>query len=150
MQLSDFFQSRATHVLQPLLRYCEYELQQQHQDDDGGSKFSSQAEIDDFIQKCHTNQDDDDKNDETGAADADTNTDADTDKDAMKVFFCGHEIFLQDGTLRMTFIRIQNKKKELLLSSTNTNTKNKGSTKDVDSKCMQLQRQKLGRYARFR
>lgn len=111
MQLSDFFQSRATHVLQPLLRYCEYELQQQHQDDDGGSKFSSQAEIDDFIQKFHTNQHDDDKNDETGAADADTNTDADTDKDAMKVFFCGHEIFLQDGTLRMTFIRIQKKRR---------------------------------------
>ena len=132
MQLSDFFQSRATHVLQPLLRYCQYKLQQQHQDDDGGSKFSSQAEIDDFIQKYHTNQHDNNKNDETGAADADT------DKDAMKLVFCGHEIFLQDGTLRMTFIRIQNKKKELLLSSTNTNTKNQGSTKDVDSKFMQL------------
>ncbi len=92
LQLSDFFLSRATNILQPLLRYCQYELQQ-----DPGTL--TPEDINELV-KVDIDADGDNADDEENDSD-------------MNVEFRGNKLCLDDGNIRMAFIKIQNKKNEM-------------------------------------
>ena len=109
-------------MLQPLLRYCQYELQKEGK--------LSQDEIDEIVQvqiSAIAGDGDDD--------DSDGNVhDPHDDMDGTSISFRGQDISLEDSAVRMAFIKIQNKKE------TWNNLKNsKGAKAAVkDAKLMEL------------
>lgn len=113
LQLSDFFLSRASNIVQPLLRYCQYELQQ---------RKVSREEIDAIINAGIPGEEKEergnklilDKHKEHQLSEIVT---------SMHVTFRGNDISL-DGAIRVAFIKIQNKIDELAkLKKSNSHTK---------------------------
>ena len=118
LQLSDFFLSRGDNILQPLLRYCQYELQRE-------GKLSKE-EIDEIVEIHQDHAED--------GGDHELEKSNSMDGSPMTVSFRGHELSLDDGTVRMAFIKIQNKKEVL-----ENLKKNKDAQADEkDSKLMEL------------
>ncbi len=140
LQVSDFFYSRGTNIIQPLLRYCKYELEQE-------GTFSNEE----IAQICHVpvyydnDNDDDDEDDESNEfiqKKQSMNNNVIT-----SITFRGQTISMNESNIKMAFIKINTVKEELdnltkSLSSSSSSTttkstkKKKGSSKD--SKLMQL------------
>jgi len=91
LQSSDLFYSRAVNVLQPLLTYCQYELQQEGK--------LSESEIDSIVRIANLEEDGEEET-------MDSKDDA-----HIHITFRGNEVPLT-GDIRIAFIKIQNKKKE--------------------------------------
>lgn len=119
LQLSDFFLSRADNILQPILRYCQYELQKEGK--------LSQEKIDEIVQVSVRVQG---GGDEVKPHDKQT----DVDGSAMSISFRGMDISLEDATVRMVFIKIQNKEEVL----DNLKKSNGAKANVKDAKLMEL------------
>lgn len=113
LQSSDLFYSRAVNILQPLLTYCQYELQLEGK--------LSKDEIDSIVGIANVHQDEDE---EMGN---------DKDDAHIHITFRGKEVPLT-GDIRIAYIKIQSKKKEFQICNHSKNTK--ASVKD--SKFMDL------------
>lgn len=113
LQSSDLFYSRAVNMLQPLLKYCQYELQQEGN--------LSKEDIDSIVRIATVNQDGDEEMIDN------------TDDAHIHVTFRGNEVPLT-GDIRIAYIKIQNKKKQFQKCIHAKNTK--ASTRD--SKFMDL------------
>mmetsp|Transcript_24006 Transcript_24006/g.36589 ORF Transcript_24006/g.36589 Transcript_24006/m.36589 type:complete len:620 (+) Transcript_24006:138-1997(+) len=113
LQLSDFFLSRASNIIQPLLRYCQYELQQ---------RKVTREEIDAIINVDIPGKEIEERGNKTIL---DENEDLQLSKivTSMQVTFRGNNLSL-DGATRVAFIKIQNKIDELAkLKNTNSHAK---------------------------
>eukprot|EP00551_Chaetoceros_affinis_P007111 CAMPEP_0203667732 /NCGR_PEP_ID=MMETSP0090-20130426/4513_1 /ASSEMBLY_ACC=CAM_ASM_001088 /TAXON_ID=426623 /ORGANISM="Chaetoceros affinis, Strain CCMP159" /LENGTH=732 /DNA_ID=CAMNT_0050531985 /DNA_START=34 /DNA_END=2229 /DNA_ORIENTATION=- len=130
LQLSDFFHSRGTNIIQPLLRYCKYELLQEGK----LSKEDVAALCDVDVGQYGDDEDDDVDNEgerENGEAD---------DERVSSILFRGETISIEDTGIKMILIKISNTKGELeRMSSSSTRKKKKKVKASVkDAKFMDL------------
>ena len=124
LQQSDFFLARADTILRPLLRYCQYELQK--------DPTVSNEEMQEIVALATYAKDNDDDNDESkSAGDNDIN-----DAAMASICFRGKELVFDDdnASVRMAFIKVQNKKQILNNLKKSTGVK----PNVVDSKLMDL------------
>jgi len=125
LQQSDFFLARAENILRPLLRYCQYELQK----DPNVSKEEMQEIV---ALAAYAKANDESKS----ADDNDVNGEANANAVMASIYFRGKELVLDDNdaSVRMAFIKVQNKKHIL-----HNLKKNQGVKPNViDSKLMDL------------
>ena len=129
LQQSDFFLARADNILRPLLRYCQYELQK--------DPNVSNEEMQEIVELATYAKDNDGDNDESkSAGDNDVNVEANANDAMASIYFRGKELIFDDNdaSVRMAFIKVQNKKQIL-----HNLKKSKGVKPNVvDSKLMDL------------
>ncbi len=131
LQQSDFFYSRATNDIQPLLRYCKYELGQLSKEE-----IASICDVE-LHNYNMDNYDDDDEVMEREKMDGGMDDNYDDD-DIATVTFRGKIMSIDEPNLKMALIQITNTKEKLdtLMSSSGKKKKVKASSKE--STFMQL------------
>lgn len=137
MQTSDFFHSRGTNIIQPLLRYCKYELEQE-------GKLSKE----DIIKICHVpilqyNEDDDDDGDDNELIQQ-KKLQEESSEIITSITFRGETISIDEPNVKMTLIKLNTAKEEYdSLSKPSISSKGGAKKKKVkasvkDAKFMQL------------
>lgn len=131
LQLSDFFHSRGTHVIQPLLRYCKYELTREGK----LTKEQVAAICDVPIQTAVDGNDENDDGDELENDDLIRQkklSDNDDDNNVTTVTFRGETVLVEEPSIKMAMMKIDTTKDELeTMSSSKKKKKVKASAKDA-------------------
>ena len=133
LQLSDFFHSRGTNIIQPLLRYCKYELMQE------GSLPKEEVSAICYVPIITTDGDDDDELDnefiQEKKLESGNNHDDNDDK-LSTITFRGQSVLMEDPNMKLAMIKIDTTTEELNKMNAKKKKKVKASAKD--SKFMEL------------
>ena len=131
LQLSDFFHSRGTaHVIQPLLRYCKYELTREGK----LTKEQVAAICDVPIDTAVGENDDGDEleNDDDLIRQKKLADNDDDDDDVTTITFRGETVQIEEPSIKMAMMKIDTTKDELeAMSSSKKKKKVKASAKDA-------------------
>jgi len=135
LQLSDFFHSRAVNIVQPLLRYSKYELEQE-----------GNYTRDEITSLCHVGESNDDQENE----DEEDNeliqqklnsNKFDNDSQLSSIIFRGHHVSIDESNIRKLFFNINTAKEELehmSKPSSKNNKKKKVKASVKETKFMEL------------
>ena len=140
LQLSDFFHSRGINVIQPLLRYCKYELLQE----DTLTKEEVAALCDVPIDTMGNGDDEDDEDDENELIRKKLNSTLDDNDDdkVSSITFRGKTVSVEEANIKMIMIKINNNKEDLenmsSPSSSTSKKKKKVKASIKDAKFMEL------------
>jgi len=137
LQLSDFFHNRANNVLQPLLRYCQYELKQEglfHEDEIAAlteeAIKSGTTAMNEYVQaKLNAI-----KESELKRLASTPNSDG----NEVTIQFRGKTILIEDTSLRVAMLKLQQIKKEIGQMPSNTGASLSIDTSKQDAMFLEL------------